>query len=319
VQQAANKLFGDLQAVLPEGPVAEWPAHPYVQLQLSKEWAKAIVDAPAAERQTVVRKLVLSNATVSDSDKYAQALFGKAGLDNQVTLQQLYDTWRGAYPKSSDAWIDALADQLGRAAQWQFPTLKWAAMPAVGDGRLHAAVVTRVRKIPTLGSLQFDVYFYPFNLLDATPVQSRMVPRGDMLCRVVTAGKEREVIVMDLLRELEAHRYSRVPFVDPDNRLVYIAHRSMLDQFVSKRARTGNISDLGQLTMADLFAEQPEFESMFSGTAAFVGSEGTLADARAAMEAVRNCYDVFVTESGNAQEPVLGWITDVIIASSEPS
>ena len=86
---------------------------------------------------------------------------------------------------------------------------------------------------------------------------------------------------MDLLRELEAHRYSRVPFVDPDNRLVYIAHRSMLDQFVSKRARTGNISDLGQLTMADLFAEQPEFESMFSGTAAFVGSEGTLADARA--------------------------------------
>jgi hypothetical protein len=93
----------------------------------------------------------------------------------------------------------------------------------------------------------------------------------------------------------------------------------MLDQFVSKRARTGNISDLGQLTMADLFAEQPEFESMFSGTAAFVGSEGTLADARAAMEAVRNCYDVFVTESGNAQEPVLGWITDVIIASSEPS
>jgi hypothetical protein len=110
-----------------------------------------------------------------------------------------------------------------------------------------------------------------------------------------------------------------VPFVDPDNRLVYIAHRSMLDQFVSQRARTGNVLNLGQLTMADVFAEQPEFKTMFSGTAAFVGSESTLAEARIAMEAVRNCYDVFVTDSGSAREPVLGWITDVIIAASEPS
>jgi hypothetical protein len=93
----------------------------------------------------------------------------------------------------------------------------------------------------------------------------------------------------------------------------------MLDQFVSRRARSGNVSDLGQLTMADMFAEQPEFRTMFSGTAAFVGSEATLADARMAMEDVRNCYDVFVTDSGNAHDPVLGWLTDVTIAASEPS
>lgn len=319
VQQAANKLFDDLQAVLPEAPVAEWPAHPYIQLQLSKASAKAIAEAPSAERQAVAQKLVLSDATVSDSDKYAQALFGKAELDNRVTLQNLYDTWRAVYPKASEGWIDALAEQLARAAQWQFPTLKWAAMPAVGEGRLYSAVVTRVRKIPTLGSLQFDVYFYPFNLLNATPVQSRMVRREDMLCWVLTSGGENEVIVMDLLRELDTHRYSRVPIVDPDDRLVYIAHRSMLDQFVSKRARSGNVSDLGQLTMADMFAEQPDFRTMFSSTAAFVGSGATLADARIAMDAVRDCYDVFVTDSGRAQEPVLGWVTDVTIAASEQS
>jgi hypothetical protein len=29
-------------------------------------------------------------------------------------------------------------------------------------------------------------------------------------------------------------------------------------------------------------------------------------------------YDVFVTETGDRKEPVLGWITDVIIADSEP-
>ena len=35
------------------------------------------------------------------------------------------------------------------------------------------------------------------------------------------------------------------------------------------------------------------------------------------MTEVRDCRDVFVTETGNAQEAVLGWITDVIIATSE--
>jgi hypothetical protein len=260
---------------------------------------------------------VLSNATVSDSDKYLQALFGKAGLDNGVSLQQLYETWKAAYPKRSDAWIEALAEQLARAAQWQFPIVKWAAMPAVGDGHPHAPVVTRVRKIPE-GSLQFDVYFYPFNLLHATPAQSRMIRREDMLCRVAAPGAEREVIVTDLLRELDANGYTRMPFVDPDDRLIYIAHRSMIDQFVSRRARTGNVSDLDHLTMADMFDEQPEFRIMFSRTAAFVPLEATLAEARIAMEAVRNCYDVFLTGSGSPQEPVLGWLTDVIIAASEP-
>jgi hypothetical protein len=256
---------------------------------------------------------------VSDSDRASQALFGIAQFDERMTLQSLCDVWRAHYSKRSSAWIDALADQLGRAAQGQFPILKWTAMAAVDDGRLHAPVVTRVRKIPALANLQFDVYFYPFDLLDATPIHSRMVPRAEMLCRIMTPGGEGEVVVMDLLRQLDEHGYSRLPFVDPSDRLVYIAHRSMLDQFISRRARNGNVSDLPQLTMADMFADQPEFKTMFSSTAAFVESDATLAEARVAMEAVPTCYDVFVTDSGSPQDPVLGWITDVIIAASEPT
>ena len=317
VQQAANKLFDDLQAVLPEGPIAEWPAHPYMQLQLPNASAKMIIDAPVSEKQELTRKCLVSEVTVSDSDKYAQALFGVAAFEGRVTLETLVNTWRSAYPKRSDAWIDSLVDQLGRAAQWQFPALRWAALPAVNDGHLVAPVVTRVRKIPALGNLQFDVYFYPFNLMDATPVRGRMVPRADMLCKVLTPGGEEAVNVVALLKELDEQRFNRIPFVDTSDRLIYIAHRSMLDQFVSRRVRSGNVSDLGALTLAQMFTEQPEFRAMFSNTAAFVGAEGTLAEAKAAMERTRNCYDVFVTDSGNDKEPILGWLTDVIIAASE--
>jgi hypothetical protein len=190
-------------------------------------------------------------------------------------------------------------------------------MPALGDGHLHAPVVTRVRKIPALGTLQFDVYFYPFNLMDATPVQNRMVPREEMLCKVLGSGAEGDIGVRQVLRDLDARKYSRVPLVDSDDRLVYIVHRSMLDQFIAQRAIAGNHSGLDQLTMADVFSDRPDFKAMFSGTAAFVAIDATLADARSAMEGNRNCYDVFVTDTGSAQEPILGWLTDVIIAASE--
>ena len=48
------------------------------------------------------------------------------------------------------------------------------------------------------------------------------------------------------------------------------------------------------------------FESSFG----FVPSTATLADAKREMERIEKCADVFVTQSGKKDEPVLGWITD---------
>jgi hypothetical protein len=333
VQRAATRFFDDLNAVLPEGAVAEWPAHPYVQLQLPSASAKALADAAVAQRDSSssvaqqgvegpkdrARSVVLAEATISDSDKTAHTLFGMAEIAEHVTLQRLYDTWRAANPKATHVWIDSLIDQIVRAAQWQFPILRWSAMKGGPEGRLYTPVLTRARRVPVLGVLQFDVYFYPFNLLDATLVENRMIPRPEMFCRHMEADSEGQVRIMDLLTELDERKHSRVPFVGTDDRLVYIAHRSMLEQFIARQARTPQRANLEQLTLADLFAAQPELRSMFSSTAAFVGRESTLGEAKLAMNAVRNCYDVFVTETGGRQEPVLGWITDVIIAASEPA
>jgi len=317
VEQAANRFYDDLQAVIPKGAAEDWPAHPYLQLQLPNGAVNEIIQAPHENRNALARKIVLSQATVSHSDKYARALFGLMECGEDMKLQQLYETWHSAYGNYSDAWIDSLTEQVGRAAQGQFPVLKWSGMPAVGDGRLTVPVLTRVRKLPSIASHQFDVYFFPFSLLDATPVQGPMLRRADMFCRVLEAGGEGQVQLLELIDELETHRYGRMPFVSPDDRLVYIAHRSMLDQFVARQVRKRPGADLAQLTLADMFAEEPNLKAMFSSTAAFVSSEATLADAKAAMRSVPNCYDVFVTDTGSQQEQVLGWLTDVKIVASE--
>jgi TIR domain len=317
VQLVADKLFDDLKAVMPEGTGAEWPTHPFIQLQLNSSSLKAITDAPIEQRSAVARSIILAGAEISDADKYAEALFGMAAFDPNLKLETLHAAWRAACPNASDAWLDGLSDQIGRAAQWQVPVLKWTPMLAVGDRGLHAPVLARVRKVPSISAMQFDVYFYPFNVLEATPVSTRMVRRPDMFCKVLEPDGEARIKVLELLRELDERRFARVPFVDAEDRLLYIAHRSMLDQFLTRQIRDGKVSGLDELTLADVLREQPEIKSIFRGTYAFVDFAATLGDAKLAMNKIRDCRDVFVTETGDAQGAVLGWVTDVIIATSE--
>jgi len=316
IAEAATRLFDNLKAVLPEGPIAEWPAHPYVQLQLAAATAKRIVDTGPENRRSIAERTIRSEATVSDGDKMAGSLFGMAELREALTLDELCRVWRAAHSEASEAWLVSLTDQIARAAQWQFPILKWAAMPG-SDGRLYAPVVTRVRSIPSSGVLQFDVYFYPFNVLEATPVTSRMVPRRDMFCKVLEEGEEGGVKILELLNELEEKHFNRVPFVSREDKFMYIAHRSMLDQFISRHFTKGLTTKLKDLTLADLLTQQPDIRATFKNSAAFVESSATLGDAKAAMHKMRDCRDVFVTAVGKPDEPILGYVTDVLIATSE--
>jgi hypothetical protein len=317
VQLASVKFFEDLKAVLPEGTGADWPAHPFLQLQLTYSSLKPITNALLEQRAMVARETVLAAAEISDADKYAQALFGMAAFEPKLRLETLHATWRAACPNASDAWLDSLSDQVGRAAQEQLPVLKWTPMSAVGDRGLHAPVLTRVRKVPSLSCMQFDVYFYPFNVLEATPASTRMVRRPDMFCKMIGPNAETDIKILELLRELDERRFGRVPFVDGEDRLLYIAHRSLIDQFLARQLSSGNINRLNELTLADVLRECPSIDAIFRGTSTFVSLAATLGDAKAAMNKVRDCRDVFVTETGSPQEAVLGWITDVIIATSE--
>ena len=53
--------------------------------------------------------------------------------------------------------------------------------------------------------------------------------------------------------------------------------------------RKRQTADLAKLTLADMFAEEPQLKAMFSGTAAFVGSQATVADAKSAMTRWSRC------------------------------
>lgn len=67
---------------------------------------------------------------------------------------------------------------------------------------------------------------------------------------------------------------------------------------------------------AVLLLSDPEFKSKLETSFAVVPQTATLADAKRAMESTPWCQDTFVTRTGTRTEPIIGWITNVIIEAS---
>jgi len=105
-----------------------------------------------------------------------------------------------------------------------------------------------------------------------------------------------------------------------------IVHLSKIEKYLADKALPASppaggappAPIIADLTLADLFKDVKP-ESVFKNFTC-VKDSATLADAKVAMDSMTNtpgvegnCYDVFITATGDAKEPVLGWITNDII------
>jgi hypothetical protein len=116
-----------------------------------------------------------------------------------------------------------------------------------------------------------------------------------------------------LLKILEVFDTNKIPSGAPVTRLLflergvfkYVIHRSTLDAFIVKTG--ANTSDK---SLADMLADE-ETLRVISKLVVFVSAGATLADAKAALEKVAGAQDIIITGSGNATEPMLGWMSNV--------
>jgi hypothetical protein len=172
VVQAANELYVKLQEVAPSGeddPSEEWPAWPFLQLELSLEQVDHICKAQPAERLQVTRNILQNECLISEGDREAAQLFGITGFPRNIRFQKLIDTWKEETCKKENfqpelKWLESLCSQIVRGAQWRFPNLQWELMQGAEGHNWYAPVLNRVRKIPSRKCMQFDVYFYKFQI-----------------------------------------------------------------------------------------------------------------------------------------------------------
>lgn len=154
----------------------------------------------------------------------------------------------------------------------------------------------------------------PEEKLRSIKVTEKMIPRT----AAFVASEDPETLkLLDALDSLDkAKKGSRLPVLTSDDKPRHVIHRSTMDRFIGKAAAAGkNIEDLKRLTLDDLLND-PDFKAPLRNSFAIVAEDATLADAKRAMESLPSCQDVFITRNGRGDEPVSGWLTNVIIEAN---
>ena len=165
VAAAAAELYQDLEPILPqpEDPSEEWPAWPFLQLELGLEHVESISKARENGTIEIARGIVQKECLVTQGDHILERLFVAPSFRRGMTFTTLIGIWKGVRPGSKSKWIEALCDQIIEGSQWRFPKMVWELMQGVDD-TWYAPVLNRVRRIPSQRCLQFDIYFYKFDV-----------------------------------------------------------------------------------------------------------------------------------------------------------
>lgn len=166
VVTAATDLFQKLEGVLPPeetDPSIDWPSYPFLQLELDFSHIEQIRKL-GAKRTVSANKIIKQGCIVSATDKYCEQLFGALGFSRDLTFKQLAKSWKEKYPDSHSKWVESLCTQLRAAALSRFPTTSWEIMQGFNDTTWRAPVLTRVRNIPSRKCMQFDIYFFKFEV-----------------------------------------------------------------------------------------------------------------------------------------------------------
>jgi hypothetical protein len=151
----------------------------------------------------------------------------------------------------------------------------------------------------------------PQQKLQSTPVRSKMIWKEQMFKEKLPAN---QLNVTEMVNRLEqAKKGNRIPIVGEKDEPKYIIHRSLIDSYIAALARSGkSAQDIAAQTLQNMLEGNPDAKR-WAESFAVVKEDATLADAQSAMAAVRDCQDVFVTQTGSKDEPIVGWVTNVII------
>lgn len=164
VADAAQDLYERLQKVAPpeyESPIEEWPALPFLRLELSPSDVEAICGAASKRRAQVAASVIKRKSVISEIDKVALQLFGVPSLSPPKPFQELTARWERNNRRSKSKWLASLCSQITDGVLWDFPKLVLEPMPGPDNTTSYAPVLTHVRRSPTQ-SMEFDIYFYKF-------------------------------------------------------------------------------------------------------------------------------------------------------------
>lgn len=312
VKEEAEEFSRKLKEKIPaDGPARDWPALPFLQLELKRACVEQIVES---KTQKEAIQIVRANSTVAEWGSGTPQLFGKMEFSPQQPFTDLLRIWEKEYPHLKSHWFDSLTQQIAIGAIQGIQEVQTTLFREIRGNSEYIPVLSRIWSIPNKGKILFSVYFYAIS--SAVLVTTQMTKLDKIYHGHL--GNAENIKLKDLLHDLEIRNWRRVPIVDANNHPMYIIHSSMIDKFIRMRAFNG--SKIEDLTLKDLLNEDKMLLT-FQNTFVVVNAQATIKEARLKMESkvydpsiregqYERCQDVFVTKNGTTDEPVLGWLTD---------
>lgn len=168
---------------------------------------------------------------------------------------------------------------------------------------------TRVRNLAAATNSVTQLAKVGVQKLESTPVAQKMIPRDKIDTKPLTELEGLKV--KEVLDFLHAKERQRLPVFDVKDCVKYIIHESFINRFLAQQVMAGKKAD--ELTFKELVSDAALLK-VFEGGFALVQKSANLADAKQRLEAKTGAEDVFVTETGRLEEPVLGWLTDNLLS-----
>lgn len=125
--------------------------------------------------------------------------------------------------------------------------------------------------------------------------------------------------IQELVKFLDDKKRNRIVVMDENKVVSSVIHRSIIDSFITDQIinRKKDIPTLQAYTIEDMKANgSDEVKNVISNGVEFVRQDANLYEAQQRIIVNKNCQDVFVTATGKKEEPVIGWITNVIITEN---
>jgi hypothetical protein len=156
-------------------------------------------------------------------------------------------------------------------------------------------------------------------LNDPKPVNQFMIPFSKIVPEIIPEGKtEKDIKIANIYHKF-SDMITRIPVFDHKNTVKYVIHQSLIFKYIAgesvKKAESGETLKIADITLED-FLNHPGIREIVQKSIAFVSKDATLTQAKEKMEQVKNCQDVFVTETGASNEPVIGWLLNTEISKN---
>lgn len=147
--------------------------------------------------------------------------------------------------------------------------------------------------------------------LRAIPAESVMIKRSAIKAWNSDEKPLATSNVKDALEFLTLYRVPRLAILSAKDIPQCVIHRSEIDRYVAE-----NITrpETATMTLEQFLSANPRLAELSKSSFGVIRQAASLAEAKEIMDNNHNIQDVFVTTTGKADAPVLGWITDDTIA-----